>query len=306
MIVTCPGCTSKYRVRNDAVPSEGARMRCPKCSTLFLAKPPSDPQQGLLDDPSSMYAQLSPSTTSPGGLPRPAPGSLGDTPRPPAPAPVLPPQPSPSSGPKLAAGQGPITALFQAFDPGKLPADAQRPPQPPKPPPGASFGGADGASGLELGPTAAWAPPQQVAQKPLARPGVPSSSPRVPAKVEDDDEPSRIAAAGSWASIAVAGALAVFGAAMFAWSTETANLDAALMPMFEKSFGRQPPRSSVGKGEPVVDELRRAAQQAADQGDMPRSVVLWKRVKAREPADPRASAAIAKMLSDLGDIEGAS
>ncbi len=40
MIVTCPGCASKYRVRNEAVPQEGARMRCPKCDTLFLAKPP--------------------------------------------------------------------------------------------------------------------------------------------------------------------------------------------------------------------------------------------------------------------------
>ena len=40
MIVTCPGCASKYRVANEAVPAEGARMRCPKCETLFLAKPP--------------------------------------------------------------------------------------------------------------------------------------------------------------------------------------------------------------------------------------------------------------------------
>lgn len=41
MIVTCPGCASKYRVRNEAVPPDGARMRCPKCETLFLAKPPA-------------------------------------------------------------------------------------------------------------------------------------------------------------------------------------------------------------------------------------------------------------------------
>ena len=40
MIVTCPGCASKYRVANEAVPADGARMRCPKCETLFLAKPP--------------------------------------------------------------------------------------------------------------------------------------------------------------------------------------------------------------------------------------------------------------------------
>jgi predicted Zn finger-like uncharacterized protein len=41
MIVTCPGCASKYRVKSDAVPDAGARMRCPKCETLFFARPPT-------------------------------------------------------------------------------------------------------------------------------------------------------------------------------------------------------------------------------------------------------------------------
>jgi len=40
MIVTCPGCGSHYRVRNEAVPDEGAKMQCPKCRTMFLALPP--------------------------------------------------------------------------------------------------------------------------------------------------------------------------------------------------------------------------------------------------------------------------
>lgn len=53
MIVTCPGCTSKYRVRNEAVPAEGARMRCPKCETLFLAKPPAGGESAADDGPIS-------------------------------------------------------------------------------------------------------------------------------------------------------------------------------------------------------------------------------------------------------------
>ena len=37
MIVTCPGCGSKYRVRNEVVPQDGARMRCPRNSRAPIA-----------------------------------------------------------------------------------------------------------------------------------------------------------------------------------------------------------------------------------------------------------------------------
>ena len=40
MIVTCPGCGSKYRVRDEAVPVGGAELKCPSCSALFMAHPP--------------------------------------------------------------------------------------------------------------------------------------------------------------------------------------------------------------------------------------------------------------------------
>ena len=68
MIVTCPGCTSKYRVRNEAVPAEGARMRCPKCETLFLAKPPAGGESAADDGPMSFvpptnaFASTAPTT----------------------------------------------------------------------------------------------------------------------------------------------------------------------------------------------------------------------------------------------------
>ncbi len=71
MIVTCPGCASKYRVRNEAVPAEGARMRCPKCETLFLAKPPA----GGDGEPSSATdTGLAPPAGGPFGMPANAPG----------------------------------------------------------------------------------------------------------------------------------------------------------------------------------------------------------------------------------------
>lgn len=40
MIVTCPHCSSKYRVRDEVVPAEGAQLKCPECGTLFVAHPP--------------------------------------------------------------------------------------------------------------------------------------------------------------------------------------------------------------------------------------------------------------------------
>lgn len=322
MIVTCPGCSSKYRVRNEAVPAEGARMRCPKCQTLFLAKPPSGHEaasQG--DDASSTYQQLSPAPPT-GTFPHPA-STLGAPPVPlpgpfaapagqAAPAAVFAPQPAPlaspaapgfvPSPPPAAAsgngapgkGGGPITALFQAFDPATLPAEAQRPPPPPAP------------SGLELGSSAS---PPAASTTPTSNNGprvrVATASPRPePAPARRSPPASLGATIGSWVAVAAGAVAALSGAVFFAWATEKADLDAALMPTFEGTFGVHPPRSSLGQGEPDVDQLRQAAAEATARGDIAGAVVLWQRVKAREPADPRAAAAIAKLRTDLGDLEG--
>lgn len=40
MIVTCPSCASKYRVRDEAVPPGGAELECPSCKAIFVAHPP--------------------------------------------------------------------------------------------------------------------------------------------------------------------------------------------------------------------------------------------------------------------------
>ncbi|MCC7111403.1 MAG: zinc-ribbon domain-containing protein [Deltaproteobacteria bacterium] len=129
MIVTCPGCSSKYRVRNESVPADGARMRCPKCETLFLAKPPVDGSTSV-DDPSSMYQQLAPQGAR---------GNTGNFPAVPQsgamPAAVPPP---PGVGMPQA---GPITALFAAVNPGSLPPDGGLTAAPVAPTPSAAQGG---------------------------------------------------------------------------------------------------------------------------------------------------------------------
>jgi predicted Zn finger-like uncharacterized protein len=40
VIVTCPSCSSKYRVRDEAVPPQGAELQCPTCNAHFVAHPP--------------------------------------------------------------------------------------------------------------------------------------------------------------------------------------------------------------------------------------------------------------------------
>ncbi len=47
MIVTCPSCNAKYRVRDDAVPHGGAQLKCPECSTMFLAHRPAHDDREL-------------------------------------------------------------------------------------------------------------------------------------------------------------------------------------------------------------------------------------------------------------------
>lgn len=49
MIVTCPNCNAKYRVRDEAVPASGAQLRCPECNTMFLARRPAHQEKELLE-----------------------------------------------------------------------------------------------------------------------------------------------------------------------------------------------------------------------------------------------------------------
>lgn len=47
MIVTCPGCSSKYRVRDEAVPQGGAELKCPTCHAVFVAHPPKHTEEEI-------------------------------------------------------------------------------------------------------------------------------------------------------------------------------------------------------------------------------------------------------------------
>ena len=36
MIIECPACTSRYRIREDKLPSEGGNIKCPNCAHIFF------------------------------------------------------------------------------------------------------------------------------------------------------------------------------------------------------------------------------------------------------------------------------
>jgi len=50
MIVTCPQCNAKYRVRDEQVPDEGAELECPECATHFLAQRPTEKELSVVVD----------------------------------------------------------------------------------------------------------------------------------------------------------------------------------------------------------------------------------------------------------------
>lgn len=47
MIVTCPSCDAKYRVRDEVVPKQGAELKCAKCEAAFAAFPPEHSEEDI-------------------------------------------------------------------------------------------------------------------------------------------------------------------------------------------------------------------------------------------------------------------
>ncbi len=192
MIVTCPGCASKYRVANEAVPAEGARMRCPKCETLFLAKPPvgADVADNVSTAPSGLLrAGPGSGLPGPGGAPPPfgaATSSLGS---------LLPPTP-------FGAATSPTTGAFGAPSPfgaaaspfGSAAAAAAAAPLPPQS--GLGFGPAPTAPSTG-GPLTAMMRTIDASSLPTSLPSslpssLPTSLPPRPAPAGDDDPFARI------------------------------------------------------------------------------------------------------------------
>jgi hypothetical protein len=114
---------------------------------------------------------------------------------------------------------------------------------------------------------------------------------------------SLVSSVASWLVVVVAGVAAAAGVAFAGWTSESVDLDATLMPVFERQFGVQPPRSFTGRDDRPLDELAQAAAAAEQAGDLPAAAVLWKQVQARHAEDPAATTALRRVLTALGDSE---
>lgn len=78
MVAGCPKCNARYRVDAERIGPDGAKLRCTKCSAIFLVRTPQAPSKPPLSNP-----QPVPSAPAPVVAPAPAP------------APVVAPAPAP-------------------------------------------------------------------------------------------------------------------------------------------------------------------------------------------------------------------
>jgi predicted Zn finger-like uncharacterized protein len=89
VIVTCPGCKTRYRVDADALTTPGGRtVRCAACG-LSWHQPPSAPETGPLEPATTKPPPLEPALAAP--RPHPEPPPIPETPDlrlPEAPAPA--------------------------------------------------------------------------------------------------------------------------------------------------------------------------------------------------------------------------
>jgi predicted Zn finger-like uncharacterized protein len=268
VIVTCPKCSAKFRVQDEKVPDDGARLQCATCSTVFLAlKPPKR------DPPKMEPLQPKPSLT-PGG---PAPVSgLSQPYTPPAGDVALPPPPGGVFGEdSVIVSDAEIRAAAPAAPLQKKKAKPQAQPRP--------------------GPGPGPQPP------PVATP------PPAPAKrILTGAEQREIAEAKARRAQRLGAALVAVGVIVFVlsvvfagWTTGALPLDNTLMPIAEKTLGVRPPRSHVGRDLRTPLEIDTRVTRAVEDGDLVEAAVHATRAASAEETDARREARY-KALKALG------
>lgn len=110
MIITCPNCSSRFRLNADLLGDAGRNVKCAKCS------------HGWFADPSALAEEPAPAAA------RPAPKAAAPAPPPPAPPPPAPPPPAPPPpAPPPPAPPPPAPPIPEKEDE-QAPADDEAPP----------------------------------------------------------------------------------------------------------------------------------------------------------------------------------
>ncbi len=50
MVISCPECSTKFRVNPDRIPASGAKVRCARCKHVFLAEKPAPEEAPVFED----------------------------------------------------------------------------------------------------------------------------------------------------------------------------------------------------------------------------------------------------------------
>lgn len=65
MIIECPACNSRYRIREDKLPTEGGNIKCPNCAHVFFVNRPggADPTATQAGRPAALDTEAKPVST---------------------------------------------------------------------------------------------------------------------------------------------------------------------------------------------------------------------------------------------------
>jgi predicted Zn finger-like uncharacterized protein len=70
MVISCPECSTKFRVSAEKIPARGARLRCARCRHIFFVKPEEEPAAGPAAEtppPGADSAEPAPTPSGPDG-----------------------------------------------------------------------------------------------------------------------------------------------------------------------------------------------------------------------------------------------
>ena len=327
MIVTCPGCAANYRVRNEAVPGGGAKMRCPRCGTVFLAlSPEGGEESGPVPAGVPAPVPLEPAPATGSGVTFPAPPGTGG---------AASKHRVSTDMSQLLGGGGPANVELPAGDlfPGaSIPPTGARGPGPDPfnagvgqspnggPPPqvaivddaGDPFANLDLSQPPPVTGLDDHAPQLLQIQEELGeQPEAPNSglglvgqaikpkpSPPPPPGKKEPEGPMLGAFIASWI-VFVLGTIVFAGGGLFAaWTFGMVPLDRPLMPFVEENFGIHPPISALGKDAPDPVRIRNETDAAVASGDLVEAATGWRRLGALRE-DALAKAQLEALLAKL-------
>lgn len=312
MIVACPGCRTRYRIRDALLAAGGTRMQCPKCGQRFEARPPAAPPPAAPiaapadagDDferewDTQVEAEVQRDGGAPADLFTPSLDSevleevmaklIGSTSPPTAPTAN---RSSRAEDPTDPFSAIPLTAPASVPPPG-LPAHALA---------GLGESPPDEGSGLELDTgERRQAPPPPPRHEPSRRAAAPSRPEPAKAQIERPRRPVRQDRAAFSGRLAIGLAVALLATAYAVWQLDLLGYHPALTRALSEATGVSsallpPPLNLQHEAELAL----RQARQALERGELINATLLYRRALHYRPDSAEAREGLAKCFEELG------